>query len=97
MMAIADSTRNPSTRRAVSIAVPLGTYLAESKRGIDSPSSLDADAVVRELVANAGILPDTTTDGCHVVMVALSPRLLEALAAHVPPVPQPMPLLEWRA
>jgi len=57
---------------------------------------LDADAIVRELIKHAGIMPDTTPDGWHVVLVALPPHLLQALAAHVPLAPQPMPLLEWR-
>lgn len=94
-MAIADSTPNPSTRCAIAVAAPLREFLLENQ--IRSSSSPDADAIVRELIAHAGILPDATGDGSRFVLVALPPHLLKALAAHLPPAPQPMPLLEWMA
>lgn len=93
-MAVADSTENPSTRRAISIATPLQTFLSESPR---SGPLLDAETIVRELITRAGLLSDVAPSGDRFVLVALPPRLLEALAAHLPPAPQPMPLLEWRA
>lgn len=93
-MAIAENTPNPSTRGAISLATPLRAYLSESPQ---PERPLDADALVRGLIANAALLPDVAPGGDHFLLVALPPRLLEALAAHVPPAPRPMPLLELRA
>lgn len=98
-MATADSTQNPSTRCSIAVAMPLRAHLAESEKldgQIQPSSTLDADTIIRDLIASAGLLPDVASDGGRFVLVAASPRLLQALAAYVPPAPRPMPLLEWR-
>lgn len=77
----------------LSVALPLRAHLADLPQKPVTP--IDADALVRELITHAGILPDTTADGCRVVMVALPAHLLAALSAYVaPPTPEALPLLE---
>lgn len=92
-MAIADSTTNQSAHRALYIALPLGAHCA----GFPHPSSTPrAESLLRAIATNAGVLPDVAPGGDHFVVVALQPYLLQALAAHLPPAPQPMPLFPGR-
>lgn len=76
------------------VATPLRAYLAQSPQ---PEPPIDAATLVRELAANAGVLPDSAPGGDRFLLVALPPRLLEALAAHAGPAIDPMPLFPGRA
>lgn len=79
---------------SISVAMPLRAYLADSPQ---PKPPIDAATLLRELVAHAGVLADPAPGGDRFVLAVLPPHLVEALAAHAAPRPQPMPLLEWRA
>lgn len=90
-MAKHDHTLIPSTRGAM-LAVPLRTFLAKSPQ---PEPAIDAITLLRELIANAGVLEDAAPGGERFVLAVLPPDLLEALAAFVAvPVPAPMPLFD---
>lgn len=78
---------------SISVATPLWAYLSESPRS----EPLDADAIVREIITNAGILADVTPSGDRFALVALPLHLLQALPTVVPAPARPLPLFERRA
>lgn len=91
-MAVVHSTRNPSMRGSP-LALPLQVYLGDCQQRQDPAEAAD---VLRQLIANAGVLEDAAPGGERFVLAVLPPDLLGALATFVQ-TPQPLPLLEWSA
>jgi len=90
-MAIASNTTNPSAHRTLQIASPLGAHHADFSQ---THPHIDADALLRAIATNAGVLADSAPGGDHFLLLALPPSLLAALSAYVPPAPEALPLLE---
>lgn len=77
------------------LATPLLSHLHDIPQS--GQPTIDAADVLRQLIANAGVLEDAAPGGERFVLAVLPPGLLEALASFAVPTSQPLPLLEWRA